>query len=152
MGRSSNLFSSVIKQLLLFVVIFGNFLNSASAVERGHETLELMAGLAKPPFIIEENVSGLQLDIIREAFNNENYQVNFHHTPLGRNITGYQQWNSDGIITLPQDYSYPGLFISKPYITYQNVAVTLAERQLTIDSIEDLSGKVLWLFKTLENF
>ncbi|AZQ83579.1 transporter substrate-binding domain-containing protein [Colwellia sp. Arc7-635] len=114
--------------------------------------IEILAGLPKAPFIIEENGAGLQLDIIREAFASVNHSVNFSHLPLGRSITGFKRFNVDGIATLPEDYQYPGIYISKPYISYQNVAVSLSDKNISIDSIEDLTGKNIIAFQNAKKF
>jgi len=114
--------------------------------------IEMIAGFVKPPFIIEENGAGLQLDIIRQALSNKGYQVNFLHLPLGRNITAFQRMNADGVITLPNDYEHPGMHISAPYIVYQNVAVSLAGNSFNIGSVNDLSGKSVVAFQHAKKF
>lgn len=116
------------------------------------EKLNLIAGLAKPPFIIEEGHSGLQLEIISQAFALKNIEVEFTHLPLGRNITGFQQWDVHGVITLPESYKYPGMHISAPYITYENVAVSLAAKELVIESLDDLSDKSLIAFQNAKRY
>ena len=88
--------------------------------------VELITGLSKPPFIIQQQNSGLQLDIIKAALLSQRVSPQFIHMPLGRNISGFQRWNVDGIITVPHDFKALGAYISKPYISYQNVAVSLA--------------------------
>lgn len=115
-------------------------------------SIEMIAGFVKPPFIIEENGSGLQLDIIRQALSNKGYQVNFLHLPLGRNITAFQRMNADGVITLPNDYEHPGMHMSAPYIVYQNVAVSLAANGFNIGSVNDLSGKSVAAFQHAKKF
>ena len=116
------------------------------------QTLELITGLAKPPFILEDQQHGLQLDLIKEAFASENFNVHFNAMPLGRNLTGFRRMNADGIITLPPSYQHPALFMSKPYITYQNVAVSLTEDNFTIEKISDLSDKSIIAFQNAKKF
>ena len=115
-------------------------------------TLELVTGLAKPPFILENQQQGLQLDLIREAFASENIKVHFNAMPLGRNITGFRRMNADGIITLPPSYEHPSLFMSKPYISYENVAISLSEDYFNIEKISDLSDKSIIAFQSAKKF
>lgn len=136
---------SVVTSFVLLNVI--SFISSAD-----NHSIELVSGLSKPPFVIEENDSGMQLDIIREAFKTENIEVKFIHLPLARTITGFQRWDVDGVITLPEDYQHPGMFLSAPYISYQNVAVTLNESALSINSVADLSGKSVAAFQNAKKF
>jgi len=127
---------------------YGTSFNSAAEDKK----LNLIAGLAKPPFILEEGQTGLQLEIISQAFALSNIEVKFTHLPLGRNITGFQQWDIDGVITLPKDYKYPGMYVSKPYIDYENVAVSLSAKQLEIESLTDLSDKSLIAFQNAKKY
>lgn len=114
--------------------------------------IDMLAGLPKPPFIIEKNGAGLQLDIIREAFMSVNYNVSFSHVPLGRSITGFKRFNTDGIAILPVDYQHPSVYVSKPYIKYQNVAVSLSDRNFIFDSIKGLTGKSVIAFQNAKKF
>lgn len=125
---------------------------SAAVSNQQKDVVELVTGLPKPPFIMEQQNSGLQLDIIREALALTNKSVKFTGMPLGRNITGYQRINADGVITLPHDYEHPAMYLSKPYIVYQNVAVSLAENSFNISEIKDLSGKNLVAFQNARKF
>jgi len=116
--------------------------------------IELTAGLAKPPFVIENNKNngGIQLDLIRAIFAVDNQQVNFVHVPLVRSSSSVDKWHFDGMITLPSDSKKKNTYISAPYISYQDVAVTLAEDHLSIDDIADLSGKDIIAFQMAKQF
>lgn len=121
-------------------------------IDHALHNVDILAGLPKPPFIIEKNGVGLQLDLIREAFISVNHKVNFTHLPLGRSVSGFKRFNADGIATLPANYEHPSIFVSKPYITYQNVAVSLTDDNLSIDKIVDLSGKSVVAFQNAKKF
>ncbi|MEW6991321.1 substrate-binding periplasmic protein [Colwelliaceae bacterium 6441] len=144
MGKISKYLLSILLGIPFFIL-----------AEEGINTdnsLKLIAGLSKPPFILEEKDKGLQLDLIRAALKQENISVNFTHMPLGRNITGFRRINADGIVTLPPDYVHPALFLSKPYISYQNVAVSLVENQFSINTLSDLSDKSIIAFQNAKKF
>jgi polar amino acid transport system substrate-binding protein len=110
-------------------------------------TLEIMAGLPKPPFIIEENGEGIELDIFRDTFATVNKNVHFIHVPFGRTTMSFYRLNSDGIVTVLPSYKHPSLFVSKPYITYQNVAVSLLDNNFEIDNVKSLAGKSIIAFQ-----
>ena len=116
------------------------------------QNIVMLAGLPKPPFIVERNGAGLQLDIIREAFMSVNHSVSFSHVPLGRSITGFKRFNTDGIAILPIDYQHPSIYVSKPYIKYQNVAISLSDKNLVFDAIEGLTGKSVIAFQNAKKF
>ena len=114
--------------------------------------INIIAGLTKSPFIIKENESGLQIELIREILSRQNIDVKFTHTSLLRNLTTYQSLNADGISILAPDFSYPNIYTSLPYISYQNVAVSLTESTLKINDISDLSGKSVVAFEKASKF
>jgi polar amino acid transport system substrate-binding protein len=114
--------------------------------------LEIIAGLSKPPFIIEDNNSGIELDIFHAAFEKFNKEVTFIHVPFGRTINSFHRLNVAGIITVLPDYQHPKAFVSAPYITYQNVAVSLRENEFTIDDITSLSGKSMVAFQNARKY
>lgn len=139
--------------IIAFLFSFGwPAVAAETQVAESPTSIEMIAGFVKPPFIIEENGSGMQLDIMRAALASKGYQVNFLHLPLGRSITAYQRLNADGVITLLSDYEHPGMYLSKPYIVYQNVAVSLAENDFKIGSVNDLSGKSVAAFQHAKKF
>jgi len=125
---------------------------SIDAIKPINSMVKLVTGLAKPPFILEEKGKGMQLDLIREAFSLEQKDVSFVHMPLARNVTGFLRLNADGIITLPPEYKHPSLFVSKPYITYQNVTVSLSENNFSITKIGDLADKSIVAFQNAKKF
>jgi len=53
---------------------------------------------------------------------------------------------------LPPDYKYPGLYTSKPYITFENVAVTLTDKNITLNNPFDLQGYSVVAFQNAKKF
>ena len=137
-----------VKLYLLFVL----FCLPTTIVQAQSDSIELITGLPKPPFIIGKEGKGMQLDIIRAAFAQSHIDVKFLHLPLARTIKGVKKWNADGVITLPSKLHPEGLFISAPYIVYQNVAVSLAEKNLVVENITDLSDKRTSAFQNAKKF
>ncbi|OKY28014.1 MULTISPECIES: substrate-binding periplasmic protein [Thalassotalea] len=114
--------------------------------------VSVIASLPKPPFIIEENGKGLQLELMREALAHYNIDVEFYHAPGGRNITAFQRLNADVILNVRPDYQYPALYLSKPYVNYQNVAISLAENNFMFNSVEGLTNKVVVAFQNAKRY
>ncbi len=139
------------KHFLLLMLLVCFFCQGQTIPQKSTKILEIITGLPKPPFILDGAKSGLQLDLIRATLSPD-YLVKFIPTPLGRNITSYQRTSVNGIATLPLDYQHPNMYISKPYINYQNVAISLAESNFSINSIDDLSGKSVAAFQKARKF
>ena len=140
------------KGIIIHIFLFYCF--SFSDLGNHTEIIELTAGLSKPPFVIENNehYSGIQLDLISEIFAIENKQVDFIHMPAARSFSSVNTWRTDGTITLPSTHQQKGVFISEPYISYQNVAITLRQDNLIIDELDDLSEKYIIAFQTARKF
>jgi len=113
----------------------------------GKDTVRLIAGYSKPPFVIEEGAKGIQLDIVREALSFDGYNVKFVHIPFGRSVMSLQNNTYDGIVTVMKGLEYPNILLSDPYVRYQNVAVSLSDRKFKINSIHDLPGKTVYTFQ-----
>ena len=120
--------------------------------EMNKDNIKLVTGLSKPPYVNQRDDSGLQLDLIREAFLTEGIETNFTYMPQSRNITGYKKWSVDGVITVPVNFQYEGMYLSKPYIRYQNVAISLAQRNFVLNRVRDLSGKSIVAFQNARKY
>ena len=129
-----------------------SYLNVAANISYAQEKISLLTGLAKPPYILEDGQTGLQLDLIKEAFACKNIDVGFVNIPLGRNITSLKSMEVAGMITLPANFDYPGIFLSKPYIIYQNVAIHLADKRFKIEKMADLSLMSIGAFQNARKF
>lgn len=130
--------------LLLQLLVFISF--SALA-----QNVKLAVGWSKPPFVISDNnfgnSSGIELDIVREALSHKDYSLQFISMPLGRTAQSLASENIDGSLTLPNDFKHQTTYLSAPYITYQNIAVTLKQENITLASIADLSDFSLIAFQ-----
>lgn len=135
-------------QKIAFIFIASFLSRFAIAAER----IDIIAGLSKPPFVYEETQTGIQLDIVSAAFAASNVDVRFTHLPLGRSVMSFQRYEVQGLITIPNDYEHNSMYVSKPYIRYQNVAVSLLEKNYDIKSIQDLSGKSIMAFQRAKKY
>ncbi|WP_440875401.1 substrate-binding periplasmic protein [Thalassotalea sp. PLHSN55] len=113
--------------------------------------IEMTAGLPKPPFITKHN-QGMQLDIVRAALALHDIEVKFVHMPFGRNISSYQRFNFGGVLTVKPNSENNGMYTSKPYIRYQNVAVSLTENNFNIYSLSELAGKKVTAFQRAKKY
>lgn len=101
------------------------------------QTLRIGFGTDKPPYVIEAEKRGLEVDIVVEAAKAAGYTVEPFFAPMERLHHMQARGELDGIAsTNPR----AGLraFYSRPYIEYHNVAVALAARKLEIRTINDL--------------
>lgn len=115
-------------------------------------TVEMLAGLSKPPFIIACEDKGMQLDIIEAALAKSDKTVRFTYLPLSRHLDVFHSREFDGITTLGENEKEWGLCLSKPYIIYQNVVVTLTNSAFEINQFSDLSKLKVAAFQNATRF
>ena len=109
------------------------------------EPIKLSVGLTVAPYVIkpqnpDEKISGFEVDIVREALELEGYEVKFILQPLKRTKLSFNEKKVDGVLTIKKHYpQIKGAFLSDDYIIYHNFSVTLAEKNMKINSINDLA-------------
>jgi polar amino acid transport system substrate-binding protein len=101
--------------------------------------LTAAVGMALSPYVLKDATSGLEIDIVRQALQNENYTLKFDLVPLARVPMALKDKSVDCALTLTEASGLTGVFYSQSHITYQNVAVSLKSKGLKIASIADLT-------------
>jgi polar amino acid transport system substrate-binding protein len=114
--------------------------------------IEMIAGLSKPPFVISDEDKGMQIEIIEAAFKKNDKYVHFTYLPLSRHFDVFHNRDFDGIITLSENEKQKGICLSKPYVIYQNVVVTLADSAYVIRNIDDLASLKVAAFQNAARF
>ena len=82
---------------------------------------------AIPPWVITDNDSGIELDILKQALEPAGYKVipNYLSSTLAYSL--FETGKLDGIINAKESAIKTGFF-SVPVVTFQNVAISLKER------------------------
>ena len=140
----------LVKSISFILVVF-IFLQS-KVLWADDKPIEMLAGLSKPPFVIANEDKGMQIEIIETAFEKSDKFVHFTYLPLGSHLDVFHSRDFDGIITLSEHEKENGICLSKPYIIYQNVAVTLADSALNINSIDGLANLKVAAFQNATRF
>lgn len=99
--------------------------------------LRAAVGLDKPPYVIEATRSGLELDSFSAAAQAAGCQVSYRHVPPLRALQMIRNREVDAMLTIREDSGIAGHY-SEPYVTYRNVALSLAKRALSLQSVADL--------------
>lgn len=119
--------------LLLALAICG----VANAQEVATKEVHVGMGLPKPPYVMESG-NGLDVDIARQALAAGGYKLVGHMLPQTRALAMLRAGQLDGMLSTSEGIGGQDYFTDS-YIVYQNVATTLARRNLNIEQIEDLS-------------
>ena len=115
--------------LLICLFILPTYAFSAS--------LTIGSALNRPPYIIEDAESGLEIDIIKAAFKEMGQPVNFKFYSRKRQVLYFNKDRLDAVMTMNPANGVDGYW-SNDYVEYTNVAISLAEQRLEITRIADL--------------
>ena len=121
-----------IQGTLLVLLVF-------SFVSHSSEILLIAAGVDKPPYVIQKNNSGFEIELLEQVFYLMGKSVKFDYLSYGGgakilDIEGLEAVSS----TTEQIYTDTSM-LSDVYIEYQNVAIALAENNFEMSQISDLS-------------
>ncbi|WP_372768300.1 substrate-binding periplasmic protein [Pseudoalteromonas sp.] len=126
----------------LLMLIALSFSKQASA-----DTLSISVGWNKPPYVIEVENSGFELDMVSAIFNNMGHSISYVYVPFGRSNTLIKVGKVDVALTMNNRMDVEGLVLSEPYISYQNAAISLKGRSIQIHSIQDLRNYSIVAFQ-----
>lgn len=113
------------------------------------QELRIGFGLHKPPYILEPRresqaagerpgLSGFEVEIVEQALAAGGYRIMAEPYPPARSLALLRAGHLDGMATVTEGVGTGGHF-SHDYIAYRNVAVTLRQRALRLDSTADLA-------------
>lgn len=88
------------------------------------EPLQVGVSFAIPPYVIEQEGRGIELDLLTEAFAGSGYEPQFRYLPLERTFRMLEEGKLDAIINVT-----PGMlnhaYLSQPVITFHNRIFTI---------------------------
>lgn len=102
------------------------------------QEFKLGVGLALPPYIIQENDSGIEIDVIRASLPADK-KIKLVYLPFARLKVSLSDGGADAVTPVNENADIKGAYYSGSHITYQNVVVSLKSRAIKIDSIANLS-------------
>lgn len=125
--------------ITMFLMLF-SFTTSA-------QQLNLVVGLSKPPYVIEETQTGFELELVKSLAKQLNYDVKFLFVPFGRTHKMLKKERVDGILTSNIHIIPYENLLTRPYISYQNVVITLQKTNFDFKSISDLKNHSVAAFQ-----
>jgi polar amino acid transport system substrate-binding protein len=102
------------------------------AVATTANPLHIGVSFAIPPYVIQEEDRGIEVDLLRATFQSPEYELHIHYLPLARGFQMLESGKLDGIINVR-----PGMidasiihqiYYSQPVITFHNQLITLSNR------------------------
>lgn len=109
--------------------------------------LDIAVGWTKPPYVISNDNSGFELDLVRAVLKSIGHDIIPIYVPFGRSATMLLQGQVDMALTINQRLIDQPELLSDVYIVYQNVAISLKSHKLTIANIGDLTNYSIVAFQ-----
>ncbi|WP_368411524.1 substrate-binding periplasmic protein [Alteromonas sp. 1_MG-2023] len=105
-------------------------------------------GWTKAPYVIEENDSGFEVELVRAILLEMGHEMIPIYVPFGRTASFVRSGEVDMGLTLNPWHDIDPAILSNNYVHYQNVAITRTDRNLQINQVKDLLGYSIIGFQT----
>jgi polar amino acid transport system substrate-binding protein len=94
--------------------------------------IEVGISMSIPPWVIKEDDSGIELDLLRESLKAHPYQITPVYMPFERAYKQFEAGELDVVMNAKEGVSKTG-FLSQPVVTFQNYAISLASKDYPLD-------------------
>lgn len=105
--------------------------------------------LDKPPYVIHETSSGLEVELLRRVFLDMGYEMIPVFQPPARSVRSLELGHVEAMATINNT---PKFYLSDSYITFQNFAWTLKSKSHQLNGLGDLSKKSVIAFQNARSF
>lgn len=99
-----------------------------------------------PPYVIAENWSGIEYDVVKQSLAKEGHVLVPHLTVLARLPKELQSDEIDAAMTMKPETGVAACY-SDSHVTYRNYAISLERNGLEVNSVADLAGKTVVAFQ-----
>ncbi|WP_158970537.1 ABC transporter substrate-binding protein [Paraglaciecola sp. L3A3] len=103
------------------------------------ETITVMSGINKPPYVIQKENSGFEIELIHSIISSMGKSAEFSYVNYGRASKMLYMQGVDAVMSTNKKVFVDESVLTEPYIYYQNVAISLAENNFKINTITDLA-------------
>lgn len=135
-----------ILKLLTSTVCVALFIVGNKAVAN-NKTLDIAVGWDRPPYVIAKGNTGFELDLLTAIFNKLGYRYRALYLPDGRSRKMLKEGTVDAALVVNDKMFITPQQLSEVYVTYQNVALSLPSRQLSIPSVNQLKNHTIVSFQ-----
>ena len=120
------------------------------------KAVRIAIGIALPPYVLDENNAGIEVEIIKEALKVKGYSVSFHYVPNLRLLRRLKNREVDGtaqnsIFDIGSEVNMR-VYDSETTITYHNFAIAFEDKKFQIHSINDLVNKRVLAFQNASKY
>jgi polar amino acid transport system substrate-binding protein len=125
----------------IFLILLAGFTGNLKAKD-----LKIGVSFSIPPYVIQETDTGIELELLQSALAVRGHKVNIEYQPFSRTFRELKEGKLDGIINAKKNM-LEDVFYSDVVIHFQNCAISLKDKKLDINVLEDLKGKSIVAFQ-----
>lgn len=114
--------------------------------------VKVAVGLALPPYVLSDSNTGMELDIVREALGHKGHTVTPVYLPFLRVAPAVDNGDAEAAMTVNESSGIKSAVYSDTHITYQNVAIGLASKNLSVGSIPDMGNRSIVAFQSATKY
>jgi polar amino acid transport system substrate-binding protein len=115
------------------------------------QSLNIGVSISIPPWVIKDQDKGIELDLLRQSFNPEQYCVEPNYLSVSLAFQLFEQGKLDGLLNAGGDVNQG--YLSQPVVTFQNVAVSMQEKAFPkVIDIPFLADKSVVAFQKASRF
>lgn len=129
------------------LVVF--FILAFTSLSEALTPLRVAFSLDKPPYVIRDTESGLEVEILRRVFLDMGYEMTPIFQPPARSVRSLELGRVDAMATIT---NMPKFHLSEPYITFKNFAWTLKDRKIDLKALNDLGRYRVMAFQNARYF
>lgn len=111
--------------------------------------LRVAFSLDKPPYVIHETSSGLEVELLRRVFLDMGYEMIPVFQPPARSVRSLELGRVAAMATIT---NMPKFHLSDSYITFQNFAWTLKSKSFRLNALSDLGKRSVIAFQNARYF
>lgn len=128
--------------LLLIYFSSSSLAEDSQTVLNQRQIFEIGISMSIPPWVIKENDSGIELDILRESLGEDKYDIRPVYLPFERAYKLFEGGKLDGVMNSKAELAGAG-FLSEPVVVFHNYAISLASKgfpeNISMDFLRDKS-------------
>jgi len=128
---------SINKGIILLLTMLILLISSSSFAQ---DNFHVAVGIAKPPYVIQANNTGFEIELIESVLANMGKTAKFVYTSFGHTPKMLSVDIIDAVMTTNIRVFKDQTKLSDVYISYENVAISLKSKNLKIKSISDLAN------------
>lgn len=126
------------------------FIASICSFSAYSKTINIVAATNKPPYVYQKDgkAVGFEIELVEQLLQQMGVTPVFHLTPYGRSMKMLNSSDVDAVMTASASVFKDKTILSKPYVNYQNLVVSLSSSNIELSDVSQLQNHTMAAFQT----